>query len=152
MNKKINFLLVIALIAVFVGPQIALGDLNTNTTGAFAPQSLTLQNTATTNTSPSSPTCTTPTNMVMLFDYGSCLLSNVVIRFIIGLGVVMFLVGVLQYVTAGDNEEKREGGRNMMIFGIIALFVMVSVWGFVKLLSSSFGFDYNLPTLPPAGK
>ena len=36
-----------------------------------------------------------------------------------------------------------------MIYGIIALFVMVSVWGLVNVLSGTFGFTKTeAPTLP----
>ena len=77
-------------------------------------------------------------------------ISSGLIPVIIGIGVVLFLIGVVQYVASGDNEEKREASRNLMIYGIISIFVMVSVWGFVQILSTTFGFNYSLPTLPPS--
>lgn len=88
----------------------------------------------------SSSSCKKPTNLTELFDYALCLLGSGVIPFLVGLGLVIFLVGVVSYVRAGDNEEKRQAGRDLMIFGIVALFVMVGVWGFVKILYTSF-FD-----------
>ncbi len=57
---------------------------------------------------------------------------------IILVGLVTFLVGVIGFISAGDNEEKRAQGRSVMIFGIIVLFVMVSFWGFVKILTQTF--------------
>ena len=119
-----------------------------NNTSLNSTQAISLNNTTSTYTGSS---CTTPKDIGTLFDFAKCLLSESVIPFVIGLGVLLFLIGVLQYVAAGDNEEKREASRNMMIYGIIAIFVMVSVWGFVKMLSTTFGFDYALPTLPPSG-
>lgn len=63
---------------------------------------------------------------------------------------VTFLVGVVKYVKAGDNEESRQAGRQVMIYGIIILFVMVSFWGFVKILTKSFfGDDPALPNYLP---
>lgn len=147
-NKKIYFLVAIAFVLISISPLIS----SAATTGALQGPTLNGQTLDVNPTgSASTSSCKTPTNLTELFDYGICLLSGSVIRFIIGLGVVMFLIGVLQFVRAGDNEEKREGGRNMMIFGIIAIFVMVSVWGLVKILTTSFGIDYALPALPPAG-
>ena len=71
------------------------------------------------------------------------------IPLIISVALVLFLIGIVQYVTAGGDEEKRSAARGMIIFGIIALFVMVSVWGFVKVLSTTFGITYGIPSLPP---
>lgn len=66
-------------------------------------------------------------------------------------GVVTFLAGVVSYVTAGDDEEKKSGGRQVMVFGIIVLFIMISAWAFVGLLHNSFfneeiGIPNYLPT------
>lgn len=78
---------------------------------------------------------------------------NAVIPIIISLAIVVFIWGVLKYVASGDAEKKEEG-RNLMIWGIIAIFVMVSVWGLVNILIQTFGFnnqniqDNQIPTLP----
>ena len=47
------------------------------------------------------------------------------------------------------DEEKKGVAKEKMIYGIIALFVMVSVWGIVNVLSGTFGFTTtSAPTLP----
>lgn len=74
------------------------------------------------------------------------LFSGSLIPGLIGLALVFFLIGVVKFVASGDNEEKRTSGRNMMIFGIIVLFVMVSVWGLVSIIYKSFFSDTQ--TLP----
>ncbi len=54
-----------------------------------------------------------------------------------------------QLINAGD-ETARTEARNIMIWGIIALFVMVSVWGLVNVLDDTFGLDdqaLNPPSL-----
>lgn len=63
---------------------------------------------------------------------------NTVIPILITLGVVYFIWGVITYVTAGD-EEKRKEGRQRMIYGIIGLFVIISIWGLVGVLATTFG-------------
>ena len=65
-------------------------------------------------------------------------LINQLIPIIISIALLFFLVGIVQYVTAGGDEERRTAARGMIIFGIIALFVMVSVWGFVNILTKTF--------------
>jgi hypothetical protein len=83
-------------------------------------------------------TCTTPKDFATLFDYVLCIIVGYVTPFLFGLGGLIFIMGVLNYVRAGDDVEKRAAGRDLMWFGIIALFVMLSVWGFVRILTQSF--------------
>lgn len=88
-------------------------------------------------------------NIGHLFTIALCMLDGTVIPFLVGIGLVIFLAGVIRFVGAGDNEEKRQGGRDLMVFGLIALFVMVSVWAFVNLISQSiFGTDAKIQSLP----
>ncbi len=73
---------------------------------------------------------------------------NKLVIVIIGLATVYFLWGVAKYILHADDPKMREEGRSMMIYGIIAIFVMVSIWGFVNLLDNTFRLDNN--TLPRA--
>lgn len=61
------------------------------------------------------------------------------------LATIVFLWGVILYITAGGDEEKRKEGRNYIIYGLIGLFVMVAVWGIVNVLIGFF-FPLGLPT------
>jgi hypothetical protein len=72
---------------------------------------------------------------------------------VMGLTLVFFLWGVVQYITAGDNEEGRTTARNTMIYGILGLFVMTSVWGLVYFLGTVVGIEPgagggDVPVLP----
>lgn len=66
------------------------------------------------------------------------ILHDQLIPMLIVLATVVFMVGILRYVAAGGDEEKVKAGRNMMIFGVIALTVMVSMWGIAKILVETF--------------
>ena len=58
------------------------------------------------------------------------------IPFLITLALVFFLWGLALFILkAGEEKEK---GRDIMIYGIIALFVMVSIWGLVRVLNNTF--------------
>ena len=81
------------------------------------------------------------------------LLALSVVRLIFALAFVYFFWGVVQYVLYPDDEGKKEKGRSMMIWGIIALTVMFSVYGLIEILASSFNIDpqgssLDLPNLP----
>ncbi len=56
------------------------------------------------------------------------------------MAIVAFLYGVQKYILAGASEDKVKEGRDMMIYGIIGLAVMFSVWGLVRLVINTVGF------------
>ena len=56
---------------------------------------------------------------------------------IISLTLVYFLWGIFKLVQS-NSEDARKDAINIITFGVIALFVMVSVWGFVAILSNTF--------------
>lgn len=66
---------------------------------------------------------------------------------LISAAMVMFLWGVLMYVIKSDPESK-ETARHTMIYGIIGLAVMVSVWGLVRVLTETFGVDNETQAVP----
>lgn len=70
----------------------------------------------------------------------SLILNSFVIPLLLSLGVVIFVWGVVMYVIA-DGEEAKTKGRDRMIFGIIGLVVIVSLWGIVYIVINTFGFD-----------
>ena len=58
-----------------------------------------------------------------------------IIPILIGLALVLFLWGILRYLFSKDDIAKAEA-RSFMMWGIVALFVMVSVWGLVGILQN----------------
>ena len=81
-----------------------------------------------------------------LFNLLSVFLNRAV-PLIIGLAVVFFLWNVFRYAVAGD-EDAKQLAKKQMVWGIVGLFVMVSVWGLVAILQSTFHLDTVAPTPP----
>ncbi|HYF29209.1 MAG TPA: pilin [Candidatus Paceibacterota bacterium] len=80
-------------------------------------------------------------------------INDIVVPLVFALAFVAFLWGIFQYfILGGADEEKRAEGRSFAIWGIIAFFVMVSIWGIVNLLVSSFSFDERAPNTPTFGE
>ena len=64
-----------------------------------------------------------------------------------GLSLAFFLWGVVKYIRESGDEKAREEGKKMMFYGLIGLFVFVSVWGLVNVVVNTFGLDSNtIPT------
>ena len=68
---------------------------------------------------------------------------NDIIAVLIGLGAVVFVWGLLSYVSAGDDTTKRNKGRDVIIWGIVGLSVMVGVWGLVNIVANTINNTNN---------
>jgi hypothetical protein len=66
-------------------------------------------------------------------------LINAATPIVVALALLYFFWGLATYILSAGNDEKKSEGRNIMIWGVIALFVMVSVWGLVAIIAQLFG-------------
>ncbi len=73
---------------------------------------------------------------------------NAIIPIILALAVLAFFWGLMTYLFSGDSTENKGKGINIMIMGIIAIFVMVSIWGIIRVLQSTFKVDKAKPIIP----
>jgi fumarate reductase subunit D len=60
---------------------------------------------------------------------------------IIGFALVLFLYGVVKYIAHAGDQKAADEGAKMMSYGVLVLFVMVCVWGIVKLGLAFLGFE-----------
>jgi hypothetical protein len=73
---------------------------------------------------------------------------NLVIWLLVGIGLLVFIWGILKYIAAGGDAEKAKEGRRFIIFGIIGLAVMLSVWGLVNIIINTLELDVSGPPTP----
>lgn len=88
------------------------------------------------------------TNIAGIINWASCLLITSIVPLLFSLATVGFIWGVIQYYLNPENEEKRKKGKSFIIGGLIALFVMVSMWGIVKIFTGTFQLTNTIPQLP----
>jgi len=62
------------------------------------------------------------------------------IPILIAAALVMFFVGLIQYVLKAGGKGGKQG-RNYMMWGLVALFVMISVYGIIRLAQSALGIS-----------
>lgn len=65
-------------------------------------------------------------------------LIRTLVSVLIGVGLVIFLWGIVKYIYQSANTKARGYGRDMMVWGLVALFVMVSVWGILGMAQTAF--------------
>jgi hypothetical protein len=68
------------------------------------------------------------------------------IPLLIGLAIVVFFYGIIIFVLSEGGEKKNEG-KQYMFWGVIGIFVMVSVWGLVNLIKETFNLNQNVPQI-----
>jgi hypothetical protein len=73
---------------------------------------------------------------------------NALIGLFITLAIVIFFWGLIKYLwDVGGSEDKSEG-LQIMMYGVIAIFVMVSIWGIIRLLQNTFQVTSTDPIIP----
>ena len=86
---------------------------------------------------------------------------NPLIRFMFVLALIIFFVGVVEFIANSTSDEGRKKGQRHMIWGLVGMTIMFSVWGILALVINTFGIqgidpqqgtvelnDYN-PNFPP---
>lgn len=91
-------------------------------------------------------------NLTDLFDLVTSLMNSA-IPLIFGLAFLYFIWGLVKYVYAGGDEKARKEGTNMIIWGVVIIFVMLSVWGLVNVLKNTLNLSgttapTELPMIP----
>lgn len=60
---------------------------------------------------------------------------NPIIGFMFAVAAVVFIYGIAEFILGADNEDKKSAGKQHMIWGILGMFVMLSAYGIINLLS-----------------
>ncbi|MFA5764052.1 MAG: hypothetical protein WCX27_01125 [Candidatus Paceibacterota bacterium] len=72
-----------------------------------------------------------------LFTFAGVILNRAV-PLLISLAVVFFIYEVFRYTITSD-EEKKKAAKDQIVWGIVGIFIMVSIWGLVAILQATFG-------------
>lgn len=73
---------------------------------------------------------------------------NALIGLFITLAIVVFFWGLIKYLVGLDSSESKAEGLQIMMYGVIAIFVMVSIWGIIRLLQNTFKVTSTDPIIP----
>lgn len=78
-------------------------------------------------------------------------LVDLVIPIVVSIALLAFFWGLVKFIAKASDEKSHEEGKNIMKWGLIALFVMVSVWGIVNFIQRNLGLPETNGTPIPAG-
>lgn len=60
---------------------------------------------------------------------------NSIAPLFVGLAVVFFLWQLLKFTRLAEGDKERDEAKGLMVYGIIAILVMVSIWGIIAVLT-----------------
>ncbi len=70
------------------------------------------------------------------------------VPFLISLSIVYFLYAVFKFISSGNNEDGRAEAKSQLIYAIVALAVMVSVYGLINFVTNTVGVNQAGTTVP----
>lgn len=79
-------------------------------------------------------------------------LINTALPVVAGIALLVFVWGLAKMILRAGDEKAREEGKQVMLWGIISLFVLISIYGILAFIFWSF-FNYSpaggfIPKLP----
>lgn len=67
---------------------------------------------------------------------------NIIINPVIVLGFIIatiyFFITVIQFIASADNDGERQKNKDAVMYGVIGLFVMFSVYGILRFILATF--------------
>lgn len=63
------------------------------------------------------------------------------------LGAIAFMVfiyGVAKFIRSAGSEKDLKDSKNILIWGIVGLFILITIWGIISFIRSEFGFGSDV--------
>ena len=78
-------------------------------------------------------------------------INNIVVPVLFSIAFIVFLYGAFEtFILGANSADVKEKGKNLMLWGLIGFFVMVSIWGLVNILTGTITFGNSTITQPGA--
>jgi cbb3-type cytochrome oxidase subunit 3 len=66
---------------------------------------------------------------------------NAIIPIMFGIALIGFFYGLIMYIFG--KEQNKDQAKKTMIWGVVALFVMASIWGLIYFIQQAVGVNQN---------
>src|SRR5437016_3062976 len=68
-------------------------------------------------------------------------INNIIVPVLFSIAFIIFLWGAFTtFILGATSDDVKERGKNLMLWGLIGFFVMVSIWGLVNILTGTITF------------
>ncbi len=76
------------------------------------------------------------------------IINSILVPLLFAIAFIVFLYGIARaYIFSGGDPAKVSEGHKLLLWGIIAFVVMISLWGLVNVVANTFGL-YGASALP----
>ncbi len=81
-------------------------------------------------------------------------LVDLALPIVVAIALLAFFWGLVKFIFAQGDETAKADAKKIMLWGLIALFVMIAVWGIIRFIQSSLGLTVGggdtiiVPTVP----
>ncbi len=75
-------------------------------------------------------------------------LINLALPVVVGIALLVFIWGLIKFISKSGDAASHKEGRSLMIWGIIALFAMISYKGLIGIAQSTLGIHDGVDVLP----
>jgi|SRR3989344_1077214 len=76
-------------------------------------------------------------------------LINLALPIIVAIALLAFFWGLVKFIFNAKEEDARKEGKQLMIWGLVGLFVMVSVWGLVRFIGNALDIQQGNTVIVP---
>lgn len=60
-----------------------------------------------------------------------------IIPILVSIALILFIWGIVKFILHAGSGNEREEAKDVMFWGLIALFVLFSIWGIIRVLQAT---------------
>ncbi len=64
---------------------------------------------------------------------------DLIVPLLMVVAMAAFLWGIVKYIMAAGDEEKRKDAKGTIIYGVLGMFILVAFWGIIQIVAWTFG-------------
>lgn len=78
----------------------------------------------------------------------AAVIINPLIALIFGAGVLVFIWGLVEYLYGLNvkGDAKSDTGKKHMLYGLLGMFIMIAVFGIIRIIAATVGATSRLPS------
>lgn len=85
-------------------------------------------------------------NLNELLNKINSVILNPLLGLLFAVAFLMFIWGIFQFIGSAATDDGREKGKKNIMWGIVGMFIMIAVYGIIKVITGTFGITPDAAT------
>lgn len=81
------------------------------------------------------------TTVTLLLNKINRYILNPIIGLLFLVALLTFLWGLIELIAKAGSEDARQSGRRNIMWGIVGMFIMIAVYGIIRIILNTFGIQ-----------